>query len=113
LKDHEVNELVVEKLTFSHTAPAYTEAMEMVGTNAVLVEVTALSLTGNIECSMEQGNDLQNWEPVGGSLSIMTLSTQFLEVAGVAARYARVKLNFALDATGQAVTSIVTVRRRL
>lgn len=108
-----MNELVVEKLAFSHTAPAYTEAMEMIGTNAVLIQATALSLSGTIECSMEQGNDLQNWELVGGTLSILTPSTKFLEVAGVGARYARVKLNFAVDATGQAVTSIVTEQRRL
>lgn len=83
---------VASRLAVSTSAVQYSQAVSMAGANAILVDATAFSVSGtNVSISAEEGNDLENWSTLSGTLALTAASYGTLKVGSVSGQYVRLK----------------------
>lgn len=93
---------------------AYSQAVSMNGGNAVQMNCTLynLSASGTLKAFLQEGNDLENWSDVAGSLVLTGAGYGTLKATAIASAYVRVKYessgssNFAIVAAGLNVAQL-------
>lgn len=98
-----------DRLVLSTTTPEYSQAVNMDGFNAALVEIvtTVYGASASIAIQVQISNDLENWTsaPTGGTVTVTAIGYTTASVAtGIAAAYVRVKVT-----SSAAVTSILSL----
>ena len=93
---------VEQKLYVTEAAAAYSQAVSMAGANGVLVEATCFNYTisggDSLRISVEESNDLQNWEDISGTaaerIDFTGIGYDTAQVGSIAAQYVRLKIEF-------------------
>jgi hypothetical protein len=82
---------VASKLVVTVETTQYSQAVSMAGGNAVFVEMTQFAESAGCDVTVEQGNDLENWEPIAGGphLQLSGADYKSKHLTQIAAQYVR------------------------
>jgi hypothetical protein len=82
---------VAEKLVVSSSG-SFTRAFSMDGANTVSVTFEIVAFAANTIVTVQEGNDLQNWEDSDSSTTKTTVGSFVFSGKAIGSRYARLKI---------------------
>jgi hypothetical protein len=102
------------KLVVASGTDAFTQAVNMEGANAAMVEATLfVKGSGNVTVTVQGSNDLENWDTTGisgGTITFTAVGYDDATATGIAYRFIRLKISQATSGSGIIALGINTAQ---
>jgi hypothetical protein len=83
---------VASRLAVSDASINFSQAVNMAGANAVLIDATVYGISGGtLTLTAQESNDLENWGTLSGQVAFTAGTYNTLKITDVAGQYVRLK----------------------